>query len=153
MHAHAYIHAHMLNKSDNLCECVEKANRSTKKQTKNEEESKNAYEKFRGDFLILKFQANLGKKSKNKIGKVSRKNPDLFRFYFLEKFLMNFTYLLHHYIEFYHTTTAGARVPVFFCPQRPKPYSRLCSVCVFRNDYIRRDARYRHVSLCFPTQP
>ena len=57
-------HAHILNKNDNLCECVEKTDRSIENQMKIEEESKNAYEKSRGDFLILKFQVNLGKKFK-----------------------------------------------------------------------------------------
>ena len=56
-----------------------------KKQTKIEEESKNAYEKFRGEFPILKFQADLGKKSKNKIEKSFKKSPKLFSILFLKK--------------------------------------------------------------------
>ena len=63
----------------------EKTNRSTEKQIKIEEESKNTYEKFRGEFPILKFQADLSKKSKTKSKKVSRKVLNFFSILFFEK--------------------------------------------------------------------
>lgn len=151
---HTCTHTHTSNKNDYPGEFDEKSNRSTEKQTKIEEESKNAYEKFRGEFPILKVQTDLSKKSKNKIEKSFKKSPKLFSILFLKKkFLINFTYLLHRRTEFYHTTTAEVQVPVFFCQQRPELCTRLCSVCGFRSDCIRRDARYRHGCLCFPIQP
>ena len=45
--------------------------RKTKQKT--EEESKNAYEKSRGEFPILKFQTDRNKDSENKIGKSFKK--------------------------------------------------------------------------------
>ena len=50
-----------------------------------EEESKNAYEKFRGEFPILKFQADLSKKSKTKSKKSFKKSPKLFFDFIFEK--------------------------------------------------------------------
>lgn len=80
---HAY--THVSNKNVYPGEFDEKSNRSTEKQTKIEEESKNAYEKFRGEFPILNFQADLGKKSKKKIEKSFKKSPKLFSIFFFEK--------------------------------------------------------------------
>ena len=94
MHActrvYTYTHAHTSNKNDYPGEFDEKSNRSTEKQTKIEEESKNAYEKFRGEFLISKFQADPSKKSKNKIEKSFKKSPKLFSILFLKKILDKF---------------------------------------------------------------
>ena len=54
MHAHAYIHAytHVSNKMTIPVNLMKRQADPPKKQTKIEEESKNAYEKFRGEFPI-----------------------------------------------------------------------------------------------------
>ena len=87
MHAHAYIHAHthVSNKMFIPVNLMKRQTDPPKKQTKIEEESKNAYEKFRGEFPILKFQTDLSKKSKNKIEKSFKKSPKLFSILFLKK--------------------------------------------------------------------
>ena len=84
MHAHAYIHAHahVSNKMFIPVNLMKRQTDPPKKQTKIEEESKNAYEKSRGEFPILKFQVDLSKKSKIKSKKVSRKILNFFRFCF-----------------------------------------------------------------------
>ena len=80
-----HTHTYAPNKNVYPGEFSKKTNRSTEKANKIEEESKNAYEKFRGEFPILKFQADLGKKSKNKIEKSFKKSPKLFSILFLRK--------------------------------------------------------------------
>ena len=87
MHACArvYTRTHVPNKMFIPVDLMKRQTDPPKKQTKIEEESKNAYEKFRGEFPILKFQADLDKKSKNKIEKSFKKSPKLFSILFFEK--------------------------------------------------------------------
>ena len=79
-----------MNKNDYPGEFVKRQTDPSENKTKTEKESKNAYEKSRGEFPILKFQTDRDKNSKNKIGKVSRKNPELFPILFFEKILDEF---------------------------------------------------------------
>ena len=157
MHAHAYIHAHahthISNKMTIPVNLMKSQTDPPKSKQKSKKKAKMPMKNFAANFSYQNFRRIPVKNQKIKSKKVSRKVLNFFRFYFWKKFLINFTYLLHHRTEFYHTTTAEVQVPVFFCQQRPALCTRLCSVCGFRSDCIRRDARYRHECLCFPIQP
>ena len=86
VYTYAHMYTHMLNKNDNPCEFVEKAGRSIENKQKSKKKAKCLW-KISRRFPILKSQTNLGKKFKNKIGKVSRKISCSFPILFFEKIL------------------------------------------------------------------
>ena len=90
VYTYTHAHTHVSNKMFIPVNLMKRQTDPPKKQTKIEEESKNAYEKFRGEFPILKFQMVLSKKSKNKIEKSFKKSPKLFSILFLKKILDKF---------------------------------------------------------------
>ena len=87
MHACAcvYTYTHVSNKMFIPANLMKRQTDPPKSKQKSKNKAKNAYEKSRGEFPILKFQTVLGKKSKNKIEKSFKKSPKLFSILFLKK--------------------------------------------------------------------
>ena len=85
-----YIHTHVSNKMTIPVNLMKRQTDPPKSKQKSKKNAKMPVKKSCGEFPILKFQTDLGKKSKNKIEKSFKKSPKLFSILFLKKILDKF---------------------------------------------------------------